>query len=211
MRHRKVTSGKLGRTTAHRKALMRNMATSLFEYESIITTISKAKALKRYSEKIITLVKKDTPHAYRLVFQEIKRKDIIKKLFETIKTRFADRPGGYTRIYHLYPRKGDNAEMVKIELLSEKEETPAKETKTKKTAKTRKSPGAAKKEQTQKTTQEAVPVKQEAAAKEEKIAEKEEPTSEIQAAPDTNTNVSEQEIQEAKESGEKDTPENPKA
>src|SRR4030042_7187522 len=105
MRHRRVTSGKLGRSPAHRKALMRNLATALFEFESIITTKAKARALKRYSEKIITLAKRDDPFAHRLVFKEIKRKDIVKKLFETFRSRFGDRPGGYTRTYHLYPRK----------------------------------------------------------------------------------------------------------
>ena len=68
MRHRKVTAGKLGRSASHRKALMRNMATALFEYESIVTTKAKAKALRRYSEKIITLAKRGDPSAHRLVF-----------------------------------------------------------------------------------------------------------------------------------------------
>ena len=89
MRHRRVISGKLGRSPAHRKALMRNLATALFEYESIITTRAKAKALRRYSEKIITLAKKDDPFAHRLVFKEIKRKEIVKKLFDTFRTRLA--------------------------------------------------------------------------------------------------------------------------
>lgn len=148
MRHRKVTSGKLGRSPAHRKALMRNLATALFEFESIITTKAKAKALKRYSEKIITLTKRGGSHAHRLVFKEIKRKDIVKKLFQTLKSRFEERPGGYTRIYHLYPRKGDNAELVKIELLGE-EEIMATTKKTRSKKKTKKKtapkPSAAKK------------------------------------------------------------------
>src|SRR6187551_679845 len=118
MRH-KVGFRKLGRITPHRIALLRNLATALFEYERIQTTLMKAKELRPYAEKLITLAKRDDGrlHARRQVAADIQDGEVVKKLFETIGARFATRPGGYTRILRLGPRKGDGAEMAIVELL----------------------------------------------------------------------------------------------
>lgn len=132
MRHQKRVK-KLGRTASHRKALMRNMAASLLKYERIETTIQKAKVLRSYIEPIITTAKKanDTGdvskilHLKREVLKKIKDRAIIVKLFEEIALRYMNRPGGYTRIYKLGSRAGDNATMALIELVEEKLDTTA--------------------------------------------------------------------------------------
>lgn len=118
MRHR-VAHRKLGRITPHRIALLRNLATALFERERIRTTLVKAKELRPYAEKLITLAKRDGDrlHARRLVLRDIHDNKIVKKLFDSLGTRYATRPGGYTRIHRLGPRRGDGAEMAIIELL----------------------------------------------------------------------------------------------
>src|SRR5262245_58797550 len=108
MRHR-VAHRKLGRITPHRLALLRNLASALFERERIRTTLMKAKELRPYAEKLITLAKRDEGrlHARRQAARVIHDPVVLRKLFETLGTRFADRPGGYTRILRLGPRKGD--------------------------------------------------------------------------------------------------------
>ena len=117
MRHR-VAHRKLGRITPHRTALLRNLATALFERERIRTTLVKAKELRPYAEKLITLAKRDDRlHARRLVLRDIHDETIVKKLFDNLGARFAARAGGYTRILRLGPRKGDGAEMAILELL----------------------------------------------------------------------------------------------
>jgi large subunit ribosomal protein L17 len=118
MRHR-VAHRKLGRTTPHRIALLRNMATALFERERIRTTLMKAKELRPYAEKLITLAKRedDRVHAKRLVSRDIRDPKIVTKLFDSLGARYATRPGGYTRILRLGPRRGDGAEMAILELL----------------------------------------------------------------------------------------------
>lgn len=118
MRHR-VAHRKLGRTTPHRIALLRNLATALFERERIRTTLMKAKELRPYAEKLITLAKRedDRAHAKRLVARDIRSPLVVKKLFDDLGARFAARPGGYTRILRLGPRGGDGAEMAIVELL----------------------------------------------------------------------------------------------
>jgi large subunit ribosomal protein L17 len=118
MRHR-VAHRKLGRITPHRTALLRNLATALFERERIRTTLAKAKELRPYAEKLITLAKRDTDrlHARRLVLRDIRDETVVKKLFDSLGARFAARAGGYTRILRLGPRKGDGAEMAILELL----------------------------------------------------------------------------------------------
>jgi large subunit ribosomal protein L17 len=118
MRHR-VAHRKLGRTTPHRTALLRNLATALFERERIRTTLPKAKELRPFAERIITLARRDENrlHVRRLVAREIHKPAVVKKLFDTIGARFATRPGGYTRILRLGPRKGDGAEMALLELV----------------------------------------------------------------------------------------------
>ena len=116
MRHR-VSGKKLRRNMAHRRALLRNLVTSLLEKERVRTTLAKAKATRPLAEKMITLSKKDTLHTRRQALRFIFKKDIVKKLFDEIGPRFSERPGGYTRIVKLSPRAGDGAEMAMIELI----------------------------------------------------------------------------------------------
>ncbi len=116
MRHR-VAHRKLGRTTQHRMSLLRNLAASLFIHERIRTTLAKAKELRPFAEKLITLSKKDSLHARRRALQVMVHQEAVAKLFRDLSARFADRPGGYTRILKLGRRKGDGAEMAFIELV----------------------------------------------------------------------------------------------
>lgn len=118
MRHGDKIS-KLSRNTSHRKALLRNLASALFKYENIQTTIDKAKALRPYAEKIITKAKSDTLASKRAVNADIKDRDILKKLFEDLAQRYKNRNGGYTRIYKLGKRITDGSEMAIIELVEE--------------------------------------------------------------------------------------------
>jgi large subunit ribosomal protein L17 len=118
MRHR-VAHRKLGRVTPHRIALLRNLASALFERERIRTTLMKAKELRPFAEKLITLARRedDRVHARHLAQREIKSPVVLKKLFDDLGARFAARPGGYTRILRLGSRQGDGAEMAIIELI----------------------------------------------------------------------------------------------
>jgi large subunit ribosomal protein L17 len=141
MRHR-VAHRKLGRITPHRMALLRNLTTALFERERIRTTLSKAKEVRPFAEKLITLARGDDNrlHARRLAARDIHDPRVVKKLFDTIGARFATRPGGYTRILRLGPRKGDGTEMAFLELVgyeftpAGKEEKGGKKPAAKKTA-----------------------------------------------------------------------------
>lgn len=116
MRHR-MAGRKLGRTTSHRWAMLRNMATSLFRHERITTTVSKAKELRPFAEKMITLAKKESLHARRQVLRHIKDREVVAKLFDTLGPRYATRPGGYSRIVRTALRRGDSAELAIIELI----------------------------------------------------------------------------------------------
>ena len=120
MRHR-VRGRKLNRSSSHRLALKRNLARSLFltfgEKEHIYTTLEKAKFVKPFAEKLITLAKNKTLHNYRRGIQLLRDETTVKKLFDEIGPRYRERPGGYTRILRLGVRKGDCAEMVRIELV----------------------------------------------------------------------------------------------
>jgi large subunit ribosomal protein L17 len=133
MRHR-VAHRKLGRITPHRIALLRNLATALFERERIRTTLPKAKELRPFAERLITLAKRDADrlHARRLVLRDIQDTTIVKKLFDSLGARFATRPGGYTRILRLGPRRGDGAEMAIVELLGSEFKPKSKDEKGKK-------------------------------------------------------------------------------
>ena len=135
MRHR-VGYRKLGRITPHRTALLRNLATALFDKERIRTTLMKAKELRPYAEKLITLAKREENilHARRLVARDIQSAPVVKKLFDTLGARFATRPGGYTRILRLGTRKGDGAEMAIVELLGSEFQPKKAEEKGKKEA-----------------------------------------------------------------------------
>ena len=116
MRHR-VHGRKLGRPTPHRRALLRNLCTSLFEHERITTTVEKAKELRPVAEKLITLGKDGGLHERRQAATQLLNAAVVKKLFDVIANRFADRHGGYTRIVKLDYRKGDGADRAVIELL----------------------------------------------------------------------------------------------
>jgi large subunit ribosomal protein L17 len=118
MRHR-AKGRQLSRTSEHKKALLRNMAASLFKHEKIVTTTAKAKELRPFAERLITLARRGDLHARRLVERKIQDRDVLKRLFAEIGPRFAARPGGYTRILKMTHRVGDGAETARIELLSE--------------------------------------------------------------------------------------------
>ena len=135
MRHR-VKGKKLRRPTAQRRALLRNLVTSLLEKVRIRTTLAKAKAARPLAEKMITMAKKDTLHSRRLALKFIFKKEAVRKLFEEIGPRFSQRPGGYTRIVKLGPRSGGGAEMAMFELVgSEFKKKEKKKEKTKAKAK----------------------------------------------------------------------------
>ncbi len=117
MRHRK-DHRKLNRTPSHRKAMLRNMVTSLLEHEEIRTTDAKAKEVRRVAERMITLGKRGTLHARRQALETIRTKEVAAKLFDTLADRYRDRAGGYTRIFKLAGRRhGDNAPMSLIQLI----------------------------------------------------------------------------------------------
>ena len=118
MRHR-AKGRQLSRTATHKKALLRNMAASLFEHDAIVTTQAKAKELRPYAERLITLARRGDLHARRLVERRIQDRAILGLLFKEIGPRFAARPGGYIRILKLGSRSGDGADLARIELLSE--------------------------------------------------------------------------------------------
>lgn len=116
MRHR-VRSRKLGRTSAHRKAMYRNMVTSLLDHERIQTTDAKAKEVRRIAERMITLGKRGGLHARRRALRTIRRKEVAAKVFEELAERYRERPGGYTRVLKLGVRRGDAAPISLVELV----------------------------------------------------------------------------------------------
>ena len=118
MRHR-AKGRQLSRTSEHRKALLRNMATSLFTHEAIVTTEAKSKELRPYAERLITLARRGDLHARRQAEQKLRDRESLGRLFTEIGPRFASRPGGYTRILKLGHRPGDGADLARIELLAE--------------------------------------------------------------------------------------------
>ena len=120
MRHRQ-SGRKLNRTSSHRKSLFKNMAQALLKHEQIVTTLPKAKELKRVVEKLITLGKKGNLHSRRLAFNQIRDKDMVSKLFNSLANRYSDRKGGYTRVLKAGFRYGDSAPMAVIELVDRDE------------------------------------------------------------------------------------------
>ena len=139
MRHR-VAHRKLGRVTDHRLALLRNQATALLRYEHIETTVPKAKELRPFVERLITIAKRGVAagdgngkllHARRLVGRELVDGDVVGKLFDTLAPRFAERPGGYTRILRLGYRRGDSAEVAQLELVGSEYDPKAEPKQTK--------------------------------------------------------------------------------
>ena len=134
MRHR-VAHRKLGRVTEHRIALLRNQATALLRYEHLTTTVPKAKELRPFVERLITVAKRGlaggdakghTLNARRLIMQDLQDREIVTKLFDTIAPRFAARPGGYTRLMRIGFRKGDSAEVAQVELVGSEYDPKAK-------------------------------------------------------------------------------------
>ena len=116
MRHGKK-GNHLGRKTAHRKAMLANMACSLIEHKRINTTVAKAKALKVFVEPLVTKSKEDTTHNRRIVFSKLRSKEAVSELFREVAPKVGDRPGGYTRVIKLGSRLGDAAEMALVELV----------------------------------------------------------------------------------------------
>jgi len=116
MRHGKKINH-LGRTSAHRKAMLSNMASSLIMHKRVATTVAKAKALRKYVEPLLTKSKSDTTHSRRIIFSYLQDKDTLKELFDVVAAKIANRPGGYTRILKTGNRLGDNADMCIIELV----------------------------------------------------------------------------------------------
>jgi large subunit ribosomal protein L17 len=121
MRHGKKINH-LGRTAAHRKAMLSNMAASLILHKRLSTTVAKAKALRKYVEPLLTKSKNDTTHSRRTVFAYLQEKEAVKELFDEVSAKIANRPGGYTRILKTGLRLGDNAEMCVIELVDYNED-----------------------------------------------------------------------------------------
>jgi large subunit ribosomal protein L17 len=128
MKHR-VAGRRLDRTTEHRTAMFRNLVTSLFRHERLVTTTPKAKELKRLADRFITLAKDGTPPSRRRAYRDVRDVEILNKLFETLGPRFKERPGGYTRIVRVGRRAGDAAEMAMIELVERTPAAPAGEKK----------------------------------------------------------------------------------
>lgn len=122
MRHRKA-GRRLGRTTSHREAMVRNMVTSVFEHERIVTTTPKAKEVRKVVDKMITLAKRGDLHAKRQALSFIRSSDVVAKLFDEISGQFLDRNGGYTRIIQTGQRRGDAAPMAILELVTYNEGT----------------------------------------------------------------------------------------
>ena len=124
MRH-KYSGRKLNRTSAHRTSMFKNMMTSLIEHEEIKTTVPKAKELRGFLERLITISKIDTVAKRRIVFSRIRSKDAVAKLFNDLGPRFKERPGGYLRILKCGYRPGDKAPMAIVQLVDKKEEVKA--------------------------------------------------------------------------------------
>jgi large subunit ribosomal protein L17 len=129
MRHQ-AHHGRLGVQPAHRRAMIRNMVTSLFKHERVKTTKGRAKEVRRYAEKMITIAKKETLASKRHVLGFVREREVVNKLFKTLIYRYAERKGGYTRVLRLGSRKGDGAEMVFLELVDRPLEEKLTETKT---------------------------------------------------------------------------------
>ena len=204
MRHKK-SFNHLGRKTAHRKAMLSNMACSLIKHKRIETTTAKAKALKRYIEPLITRSKDDSTHARRVIFSYLQDKDTVSELFRDVAAKVGDRPGGYTRIIKLGHRLGDNADMCIIELVDFNETLLAEKAATKKSASRRRRGAKKKTEEAPAAVAEAVAEEQqpvtEAVAEEqqpvaEAVAEEQQPAAEAKEAEDLNEAKNEDKAEE---------------
>ncbi len=179
MRHNKKVNH-LGRKSAHRKALMSNMASSLLIHKRISTTIAKARALRSYVEPLITKAKDDTTHSRRVVFSYLQDKEAVSELFRNISAKIADRPGGYTRILKTGNRLGDNAEMCIIELVDYNEAMLAAKEEAGKGKKRRSRRGAGKKAE-ETVAEKAAPKAKTTAKEEAKVVEDVQPVEETKA------------------------------
>jgi large subunit ribosomal protein L17 len=178
MRHLKART-KLNMTASHRKALFRNLANALFEHERIKTTNPKAMELRRVAERLITLAKRNDTHTMRLAFAFLRNKEMVKKLFADIGSRYTDINGGYTRVVKIGRRKGDAAPMAIIELTQRKEEEKEKKAEGKKAkekkpkaAKTKEVKPREEKAKEEKPKKEAKPRKAKAKETEAEVSEK---------------------------------------
>lgn len=186
MRHGNKVNN-LGRKSAHRKAMLSNMASSLILHKRISTTVAKAKALRGYVEPLLTKSKTDTTHSRRIVFSYLQNKEIVTELFRDVAPKIADRTGGYTRIIRTGYRLGDNAEMCIIELVDFNEIYTNE--KAKKTTRRSRRGGKASSEETVAAT--------EVEAKAEEVVEvTEEPTSSEEPAADTESSTDEESTDE---------------
>lgn len=181
MRHGKK-GNHLGRQTAHRKAMLANMACSLIEHKRINTTVAKAKALKVFVEPLVTKCKEDTTHNRRIVFSKLRSKEAVSELFREVAPKVGDRPGGYTRVIKLGSRLGDAAEMALVELVDFNEtynvgEKPKKKKSTRRAGKKKAEDTASTaqpKEASAKETKKEEPKAEEPKAEEKKDDKKEE-------------------------------------
>ena len=173
MRHQKKTI-KLGRTAEHRKALLANQVCSLIEHQRIKTTLAKAKAVRPLAERMVTLGKNGSIHARRTALATLRQKNAVKKLFDDIAPRSAERNGGYTRIVKLGQRMSDSAPMAFIEWVDMAEVIEAKAEEDKKAKRKKAEPKAKRPE-----PERAEPIEEEPAAKEEKPSEQEEKPAEV--------------------------------
>ena len=195
MRHNKKVNH-LGRKSAHRKAMLANMASSLIMHKRISTTLAKAKALRSYVEPLITKGKSDTTHSRRVVFSYLQDKDAVSELFREISAKIADRPGGYTRILKTGNRLGDNAEMCIMELVDYNEAMLAAKDDAAKSKKRRSRRGTGKKDEVvaaapakAKATEKSKPVEK----KEVKVVEDAKVVEEVMEAPVAETEVTTEE------------------
>ena len=201
MRHQKAGK-RLGRNTSHRKALLRNMATSLLEHGRIETTEIKAKELRRYAEKMITLGKRGDLHARRQALSFLRKRDVVAKVFDEYADRFKDRPGGYTRVMKLGTRTGDGARMAIIELLP----TEKKKDKKKEKEKTKKETGGVKEKAEMGEKGEKKETKAKGKENTKKLAEKEEKKEPKAKEKESNKKVAEKgEKKETKAKGKENT------
>jgi large subunit ribosomal protein L17 len=196
MRHGKKFNH-LGRKTAHRKAMLSNMACSLIEHKRITTTVAKAKALRGYVEPLITKSKTDSTHSRRTVFSYLKNKEVVSELFRDVAPKIAGRPGGYTRIIRTGYRLGDNAEMCMIELVDFNELMLNNSEEKKTTRRSRRGGGGAKAttQTTLEEVQEAVVVEEESSSIEDSTPEVTETKAEDNSSEES---ASEEDIKEEK-------------
>ena len=206
MRHKK-NFNHLGRKSAHRKAMLSNMASSLILHKRIETTTAKAKALKRYVEPLITRSKEDSTHSRRVVFSYLQDKEAVAELFREVGAKVADRPGGYTRIIRLGNRQGDNADICLIELVDFNENLLSEKPDTKKPASRRRRSSKPKTEGT--AAPQAAAATQEVAVEEAVVEETPEATEEKPKAEEKAEEKVEEKVEEKEPEAKKEETEAP--